>query len=138
MQRTETQAQEHSVYRQVFVRLSAACLFAVTAAAYATTDSTNDDYTDSVYSWGTWELGLEPASGPQAPSGKTMNDRSRSLNFRPNDNAAYMVLSIPIAPAGGPTPSVPTIPSAPAVPPPVPAGPPGFSIGSATTADPRN
>ncbi len=135
MYRTEAKTQNESAFRRTFARLSVACLFAVTAAAHATTDNAKEVFVDSVYSWGIWELGLEPRSGPEPPSGAALNDRSRSLKFRPNDNAAYKVQSIPVAPAVSIAPSVP---SAPLKPPPMPIGPPGFSTGAATTADPRN
>lgn len=110
MARTETKAQNMSIYRLAFVCMSAACLFALTAAAFATTDSTDarDAYVDSVYSWGIWELGLESASGPQLPANNAIKDRSRNLQFRPNDNAAYMTQSV----------AVPNVP--PVIPPPTP------------------
>ncbi|UCB55156.1 MAG: hypothetical protein JSW45_01040 [Thiotrichales bacterium] len=77
-------------------------------------------YVDSVYSWGIWELGLEPASGPQPPGNTTMNDRSGKLQFRPNDNAAFIVQSIPvpstIARPQRPQPSPPSTPTAVPVP----------------------
>jgi len=141
MYRTEAKTQHGPALRSTFACLFVACLFAVTAAAHATTDSAKDVFVDSVYSWGIWELGLEPESGPEPPSGTVVNDRSRSLKFRPNDNAAYMVQSIPVAPAVGIAPSAPaapSVPSTPLTPPPIPIGPPGFSTGAATTADPRN
>ncbi len=134
-----------SVYKLAYRCTSIVCLVALTAAAYANTDNadTGDADVDSVYSWGIWELGLEPASGPQAPASHAINDRSRSLKFRPNDNAAYMVQSIPVTqavttspqpPAPQPPPPTPRAPVAP----PMPIGPPGFSSGPITTADPRN
>jgi hypothetical protein len=139
MYQTETKTQNESAFGRTLACLSVACLFAITAAANATTDSANEVFVDSVYSWGIWELGLDPESGPQPPSGNALNDRSRSLKFRPNDNAAYMVRSIPVAPAVSVAPAAPSVPSTPLTPvTPMPIGPPGFSTGAATTADPRN
>ncbi len=143
MHRTETKTRNGAVLRRGFTRLSVLWLVMMSAGAQATTDSANAGFVDSVYSWGTWELGLDPASGPDAPSGNALNDRSRSLKFRPNENAAYMVRSVPVAPAITLAPTVPTSPSGPSTPltpvtpPPMPIGPPGFSSGPATTADPR-
>ena len=121
--------QNNSIYSLAFVCAAIACQFTLTAATFAATDTENV-YTDSVYSWGIWELGLEPASGPQAPASKAMNDRSRQLLFRPNDNAAYITQSIPVPPISTITPQ-PILP-------PIPVGPPGFTSGVPTTADPRN
>lgn len=135
MYQTVAKTQNESASRRTLARLSVACLFAITAVAHATNDGANEVFVDSVYSWGIWELGLEPESGPEPPSGNALNDRSRSLKFRPNDNAAYMVQSIPLAPAVSVAPSVPSTPLTPT---PMPIGPPGFSAGAATTADPRN
>lgn len=126
MYRIEIKTQNISVYRFAFVCSSVVCLFALTAAAFAATDpaDANDAYVDSVYSWGIWELDLEPASGPQAPANNAMNDRSRRLQFRPNDNAAYITnsLAVPSVSTNSPTPNIPaatpviptpTIPSVP-------------------------
>jgi len=44
---------------------------------------------DSVYTWGAWAEGIQPAAGPVArvtpPPVKTPN-----VNFRPNENAAFL------------------------------------------------
>jgi hypothetical protein len=105
-----TKIQNNSIYRLAFVCTAAACLFIQTTAAYAAT-SGKDAYIDSVYSWGIWELGLEPASGPQASANNAMNDRSKKLLFRPNDNAAYLSQSIPVPPVTPPpAPAAPLIP----------------------------
>ena len=116
MYRIETTVQDIAIYRQVFVCLSVLVLFALSTSAHALTDA-GEEYVDSVYSWGIWELGLEPASGPQAPADNTMNDRSMKLQFRPNDNAAYMTQSISVPPPAAPVPPpvipAPTIPSVP-------------------------
>jgi len=108
--------QNNSIYRLALVCTTAACLFTLTTAAFAAT-SDEGAYIDSVYSWGIWELGLEPASGPQVSANNAMNDRSRRVLFRPNDNAAYLSQSIPVPPvANAPAPPVmpaPTIPSVP-------------------------
>ena len=108
--------QNNYIYRSALVCTAAACLFTLVTAAFA---ATNDDgtYIDSVYSWGIWELGLEPASGPQVPADNAMNDRSRKLLFRPNDNAAYLSQSIPVPPVtNAPSPPVMPVPTIPSVP----------------------
>jgi hypothetical protein len=85
-----------------------------TTAAYAATNN-KDAYIDSVYSWGIWELGLEPASGPQASANNAMNDRSKKMLFRPNDNAAYITQSIPVPPISTITPPAPVTPLIPVI-----------------------
>ena len=92
---------------------------------------------DSVYSWGIWELGLEPVPSPQAPADGTMNDRSKNVKFRPNANAAYMIRSVPVASETVFSSPLP-LPSSPPLAQPVTIGPPGFSSGAPSTADPRN
>jgi hypothetical protein len=76
----------------------------LTTSAFAVTDS-EDAYIDNVYSWGIWELGLEPASGPQGSDNSVIKDRSRRLQFRPNDNAAYIPQRIPLTPVQPPPPT---------------------------------
>jgi hypothetical protein len=105
--------QNKSIHQLALVCTAAACLFMQTTAAYAATND-RDAYIDSVYSWGIWELGLEPASGPQASANKAMNDRSKKLLFRPNDNAAYINRSIPVPQISTITP--PPAPVAPLIP----------------------
>ena len=96
--------QNNSIDRLALVCTAVACLFTLTTAAFA---ATNDEgaYIDSVYSWGIWELGLEPASGPQESSKNAINNRSGKLLFRPNDNAAYIAQSIPVQPVLPPPPT---------------------------------
>jgi hypothetical protein len=116
MHQMAVKTQNHSIYRSALVCTAAACLLMLTAAAFA---ASNDEgtYIDSVYSWGIWELGLEPASGPQVPVDNAMNDRSRKLLFRPNDNAAYIAQSIPVTPVtNAPAPPVMPVPTIPSVP----------------------
>lgn len=132
----ETTTQNTSVHRFACICISVICLLAFTAAAYANTDTEAD--VDSVYSWGIWELGLEPASGPVPAAGKAMNDRSRRLKFRPNDNAAYTIQSIPVPQTVTIAPPSPIPVAQPSATPPMPLAPPGFSSGPATTTDPRN
>jgi hypothetical protein len=114
MNQIETNAQSEAVARLTVICTIIACLLMLTATAVASTDSTagEDEYVDSVYSWGIWELGLEPASGPQIPANNAINDRSRRIQFRPNDNAAYISQRIPV-----PQPTIITPP------PPLPAAP---------------
>lgn len=63
------------------------CISAATADNALADEATA--YIDSVNSWGTWELGIEPAAGPRAVSSHVMTVRSADVQFRPNDNAAY-------------------------------------------------
>ena len=77
-----------------FGALAAVCLMLAGAAAYADTTSSDDKsastYVDSVNGWGTWELGIEPAAGPQTVNTQIMTVRQSNVQFRPNDNAAYI------------------------------------------------
>ena len=102
----ESKIRIKAMYRLAFVYMTAVCLHALTAAAFAATD-VEGTYIDSVYSWGIWELELEPASGPQVSANNAINDRSRRLQFRPNDNAAYITQSIPVPPITTITPPPP-------------------------------
>jgi len=100
MYQIETNTQALAAVRLAIICTTIACLLMLTATAVASTDSTagEDAYVDSVYSWGIWELGLEPASGPQTPANNAINDRSSRLQFRPNDNAAYISQSVAVPP----------------------------------------
>ncbi len=125
--------------RRVFARIALIGLLAPPAAVYAGSGQVGHADVDlnSVYSWGIWELGLEPVPSPQAPANKLLNDRSKNVKFRPNANAAYMIRSVPLASetiVSSPQP----LPPAPPVTQPVSIGPPGFSSGAPTTLDPRN
>ena len=106
----EIKTQQKSVTRLTLACISLCCLFAATSAVHAAADAEESQKTpiDSVYSWGQWELGLEPASGVEAPADTKLADRSRQLQFRPNDNAAYIPTRIPL---GTGTPTTPPVPS---------------------------
>lgn len=110
MAKIETKTKQKSVNRLTLACISLGCLFATTSAVHAAgeTDELPQDPIDSVYSWGPWELGLEPASGVATPADTTLSDRSRQLQFRPNDNAAYVPRSIPL---GTGTPATPPAPA---------------------------
>ena len=120
-------------------RLALLGLLALPAVAYADAGAVDRDeaFVDSVYGWGIWELGLEPVTAPRTPADTAINDRSRSVKFRPNENAAYMVRSIPVASQTSVTSPQP-LPPAPPIAQPTTIGPPGFTSGAPTTADPRN
>ena len=128
----EINTQSEAAVRLAIICTTIACLLMLAANAAASTDSTEDEdaYVDSVYSWGIWELGLEPASGPQMPANSAIKDRSRRLQFRPNDNAAYTTLSAPVSTATtiASPPPVPVAPPKP-MPVPVPVAPPVPVIG---------
>ena len=128
----EINTQSEAAVRLAIICTTIACLLMLTANVAASTDSTAgaDAYVDSVYSWGIWELGLEPASGPQASANHAINDRSRRVQFRPNDNAAYTTLSVPVSTVTtiAPPPPVPVAPPKP-IPVPVPVAPPVPVIG---------
>ena len=113
MYQIETNAQYETAARLAVICTTIVCLLMLTATAVASTDSTTgeDAYVDSVYSWGIWELGLEPASGPNTSADNAIKDRSRRLQFRPNDNAAYKRQSAPVRPITIISP--PTLPAAP-------------------------
>ena len=126
MNQIETQKQHGLLYRLAIIYLPAVYLYAVTttALAAAETTDTGSTYIDSVYSWGAWELGIEPPAGPQRAANRAINNRSIQLQFRPNDNAAYTTKSVPIPAVTSINPPSP-VPVRPAVParPPAPVAP---------------
>ena len=111
---------DHKQHPGVTTRLAAICML-LAVSVFSTTPNAAEAgttaYVDSVYSWGAWELGIEPAAGPRAAQNTPMNDRSASLQFRPNDNAAFQTVALP-----EPQAPIPPIPS-----PPVPVVGPGGS-----------
>ena len=103
--------------------LMSICLLSLSSSAYAATDTDGDTagYIDSVYGWGAWELGLEPAAGGSTPSpSRALASRGANVTFRPNDNSAFSPDSrrnstpapagTPVGPSGpiGPGGSLPT------------------------------
>jgi len=128
----EINTQSEAAVRLALICTTIACLLMLTANVAASTDSTagEDAYVDSVYSWGIWELGLEPASGPHTPANNAIKDRSRRLQFRPNDNAAYTTQSAPVSTVTtiAPPSPAPVVTPKP-IPVPVPVAPPVPVIG---------
>ena len=118
MHQIDTNRKTIAASRSALLKLGVACLLALTAAApvNANAAAPEQGYVDSVYSWGVWELGLEPTSGPQPQDNDAMKDRSRSLLFRPNDNAAYVTQSVPVPLAATPAPPSPSLPASPPLP----------------------
>ena len=103
--------------------LIVACACTLQSPAFAATDTTDQEeaYTDSVYSWGAWEFGIEPATSPRSAANRAINNRSKQLLFRPNDNAAYTATSIPLQSATNisrppPIPVRPLVPATPSMP----------------------
>jgi len=101
--------QNNSLYNLACVCVAVAYLFMLATTAFAAAD-TEDIYIDSVYSWGIWELGVEPASGQKESANNAMKDRSRQLLFRPNENVAYTPRSIPVPPVQPPLSPPTTLP----------------------------
>lgn len=108
--------------------LLTACLGIAATVNTAAADSNPEQqaYVDSVHSWGSWELGIEPAAGPQAPPPQTLNYQHSNIQFRPNDNASFRVQAeevtvtnidppppMPVVPSPAPTPVVDATPLAP-------------------------
>jgi len=67
---------------------------------------------DSVYSWGKWSQGIQPAAGPVAkvtpPPAKTPN-----ITFRPNENSAFLreAAAVTFRQAPPVTPDAPQVPN---------------------------
>lgn len=102
-----------------FLLTSAISLFAM--ASYAAADGNNVMYTDSIHSWGAWELDIEPAAGGiQPPATGALNARDSKVKLRANSIAA-LAPRRPTTPVvtHSPTPIVPVAPPATPVPPPV-------------------
>jgi hypothetical protein len=127
-----------TAHRSGLHAITAACLIACCSAiAFADDTAANPDaapaFVDSVDSWGTWELGIEPAAGPQVVTSHVMPVHSASVQFRPNDNAAFRPNGVPV----NDNISMPSNPPAP-----VPTIPPGTTQGAIDapppTGDPRN
>ena len=102
-------------YSGLTPRLAFACLLLVATLFTSVSDATEaadtdtTAYVDSVHSWGTWALGIEPAAGPRVAQNVPMQDRSASIHFRPNDNATFSTVALPEST----TPLPPVIPSIP-------------------------
>ena len=115
MNQMASKIKNNTLCNLAFVCVAVAYLFTQATTAFAATD-TEGTYIDSVYSWGIWELGLEPSSGLQDSANIAMKDRSRELLFRPNDNVAYTPQSIPVPQVQQPLP----LPPPTTLPPPAP------------------
>lgn len=89
------------------------CLSAYTLQASA---DENPAYVDSVHSWGSWDLGLEPAAGgPVIPPKTVINVKTHDMQFRPNDNARFASNAKPMVTAGtNPAPAPVSAPTGPA------------------------
>lgn len=75
------------------------CLLSVSTSAFSASDGDEDtaSYVDSVYEWGAWELGLEPAAGDPAPSSnQPLAVRGPGVKFRPNENSAFSPVTRPV------------------------------------------
>jgi hypothetical protein len=89
-------------------------LLTSTAAQADNKQTSTDQYVDSVYGWGSWELGVEPAAGgPVALPNNAINNRPANVHFRPNDNSVYAlekrsVVTVSQNPTPAPTHVTPT------------------------------
>ena len=124
------QLNENVIKRQTAMRTArmalAACLIVWTPVGMAAQQA--ESLVDSVYDWGFWELGVEPAAGgPVTPKTTTVKINQRKLQFRPNDNSAFRGKPAMITSDINPAPAPPPLP----VTPPTPtAAPPGALPGS--------
>jgi hypothetical protein len=77
--------------KQKVLLMAAICLSgASTLASALPGDSSKIKTVDSVYEWGVWQLGIEPAAGGPIPvSTQALNVRLANVKFRPNDNSAF-------------------------------------------------
>ncbi len=119
------QSNENVIKRQATVRIArmalAASLIAWTSVGM--TAQQDASFVDSVYDWGFWELGLEPAAGgPAAPKTTAVKINQRKLQFRPNDNSAFRGKPAMITSDINPAPVAPPLPATPPTP---TAAPPG-------------
>jgi len=104
----------------------AMALFAMGLSSYTSIAAADQsaDFVDSVYSWGSWDLGLEPAAGgPVIPPKTVVNVQTRNMQFRPNDNNAFAGNAKPMVSAGNnPAPAPARAPTGPATMTPLPPG----------------
>lgn len=63
---------------------------------------------DSVYTWGKWAKGIQPAAGPVANAATPAPVQLAEVNFRPNESSIFTRPPGPVAP----TPATPTPPVA--------------------------
>lgn len=76
----------------------------------------SESYRDSVYGWGSWELGIEPAAGGPIPAaGRPLRVQQNSMQFRPNQNSAFTGSVRNEMVSGDPDP-IPTRPAGPSLP----------------------
>ena len=109
--------QSRSYYLTLVVTLSALNLPATVAHA--------DDFSDSVYSWGSWELDIEPAAGGPIPAAnRPIRVKLQNMQFRPNDNNRFTSPSDMMVAGDNPVPP-PIPPTAPPVTTGTPGAPPG-------------
>ncbi|MGB5397586.1 MAG: hypothetical protein WBN96_10590 [Gammaproteobacteria bacterium] len=103
----------HKTIRSAYV-LALTVMFATSAGVSAASDNeqTLAGKADSVYNWGSWELGLEPAAGgPIALPNRALSNRPASVRFRPSDNSVYSASTRTLAETTmGPTPAPPVVP----------------------------
>ncbi len=102
----------------------------LTPAAQSAQGNASGDtaFVDSVYEWGSWELGLAPAAGsPVAPKNHTLKIRQRNLQFRPHDNSAFRnePAVMNMTETTSPAPVPPAIPTSGPLDGPIPQGSPG-------------
>lgn len=65
---------------------------------------------DSVYSWGNWSQGIQPAAGAVAQITPAPVDRPQ-VNFRPNENSAFARRELQVVDTPPPAAATPIIPT---------------------------
>lgn len=108
-----------SIHRQTV--LAAALAFVVSGSAVAAEQA----LVDNVYGWGSWELGIEPASGgPIVKTSRAARVKQKNMQFRPNSNGSFtsnrssnvVVMTNDTGPSPAPTPPAPVSPPGPSQP----------------------
>lgn len=115
---SKKQIKSNSVAGPLTSLLFISLVTAFSSTAVAATNSETASYVDSVFSWGPWELDIEPAAGGiQVPATGPLNARDAKLKLRPNSITA-------LAPPTTPAPVIINTIPVPPTPPVIDRGPP--------------